>query len=134
MNDHATPLPEPPPTLAGRDFLRARDLSRIELDSLLALGMGLKAAQKARVTEAAREEKAALKAAERQQRAEQAALAQAQREMLREQQRMAREELAARERAQRAMVRNTTGRSRSSSAEDPGTTMIRSVFGTLFGK
>ena len=48
MNDHATPLPEPPPTLAGRDFLRARDLSRVELDGLLTLGMALKAAQKAR--------------------------------------------------------------------------------------
>ncbi len=90
----------------------------------------LKAAQKARVAEAAREEKAALKAAERQQRAEQAALAQAQREMLREQQRMAREELAARERARRAMARNTSG----GSGEAQGTPRIRSVFGTLFGK
>jgi ornithine carbamoyltransferase len=49
VNDHATTLPEPPPTLAGKDFLRARDLSGVELDGLLALGVALKAEQKARV-------------------------------------------------------------------------------------
>ena len=49
MNDHAVPLPEPPTSLAGRDFLRARDLTRAELDGLLALAVALKAAQKARV-------------------------------------------------------------------------------------
>lgn len=48
MNDHAYPLPAPPASLAGRDFLRARDLARAELDGLLALGVALKAAQKAR--------------------------------------------------------------------------------------
>jgi ornithine carbamoyltransferase len=48
VNDHATRLPEPPASLAGRDFLRARDLTRAELDGLLALGVALKAAQNAR--------------------------------------------------------------------------------------
>ena len=48
MNDHADSLPEPPASLAGRDFLRARDITRAELDGLLALGIALKAAQKAR--------------------------------------------------------------------------------------
>jgi ornithine carbamoyltransferase len=48
VNDHATPLPEPPPSLAGRDYLRARDLTRDELEGLLALGAALKAAQAAR--------------------------------------------------------------------------------------
>jgi ornithine carbamoyltransferase len=48
VNDHASPLPEPPASLAGRDFLRARDLSRAELDALLELGIALKAAQQAR--------------------------------------------------------------------------------------
>jgi ornithine carbamoyltransferase len=48
VNDHAAALPEPPASLAGRDFLRARDLSRPELDGLLELGLALKAAQKAR--------------------------------------------------------------------------------------
>ena len=38
-------LPEPPASLAGRDYLRARDLSREELDGLLDLGLALKAAQ-----------------------------------------------------------------------------------------
>jgi ornithine carbamoyltransferase len=42
-------LLEPPASLAGRDFLRARDLSAGELDGLLALGVALKAAQKARL-------------------------------------------------------------------------------------
>jgi ornithine carbamoyltransferase len=42
-------LPEPPTSLAGRDYLRARDLSRAELDGLLDLGLALKAAQKARL-------------------------------------------------------------------------------------
>ena len=56
---------------------------------------------------------------------------QAQREMLREQQRMAREEQAARARAQRAITRTLSGK-RSSS--DPATDLVRSVFGTLFGK
>jgi ornithine carbamoyltransferase len=42
-------LPEPPASLAGRDFLRARDLSRAELDGLLDLGLALKSAQQARV-------------------------------------------------------------------------------------
>lgn len=117
----------------------------------------LKAAQKARATEAARAERAALKEqlasereaaraaeraqreaardAQRQQVAHQKAMAQAKREMLRAQQRMAREEQAARARAQRAMTRTTTGRRRSStSSADPTTQIIRSVFGTLFGK
>jgi ornithine carbamoyltransferase len=49
VNDHAVALPEPPASLAGRDFLRARDLTRAELDGLLELGIALKAAQKARV-------------------------------------------------------------------------------------
>ena len=52
MNDHAIPLPEPPASLAGRDFLRARDLSRRELDGLLELGVALKAAQAARIPHA----------------------------------------------------------------------------------
>ncbi len=116
----------------------------------------LKAAQKQRATEQARAERAALqaqlaadreaqkaaeraqreaiKAQERQQAAQQKAMEQAQREMLREQQKMAREEQAARERAQRAMTRSASGRRRSSSASDPTTQIIRSVFGTLFGK
>jgi ornithine carbamoyltransferase len=49
VNDHATALPDPPASLAGRDYLRARDLSRAELDGLLDLGLALKAAQKARI-------------------------------------------------------------------------------------
>ena len=49
MNDHAAALPDPPASLAGRDYLRARDLSREELDGLLDLGLALKAAQKARI-------------------------------------------------------------------------------------
>ena len=49
MNDHANGLPAPPASLAGRDFLRARDLSREELDGLLDLGLALKAAQHGRV-------------------------------------------------------------------------------------
>jgi ornithine carbamoyltransferase len=52
VNGHAIPLPEPPASLAGRDFLRARDLSRSELDGLLELGLALKAAQAARVPHA----------------------------------------------------------------------------------
>ena len=48
MNDHAINLPDPPASLAGSDYLRARDLTRVELDGLLALGVALKAAQKAR--------------------------------------------------------------------------------------
>jgi ornithine carbamoyltransferase len=49
VNDHAADLPEPPASLAGRDFLRARDLSRTELDGLLELALALKAAQAARL-------------------------------------------------------------------------------------
>ena len=49
MNEHAATLPEPPPSLAGRDFLRARDLSAEELDGLLELGLALKSAQAARL-------------------------------------------------------------------------------------
>jgi ornithine carbamoyltransferase len=49
VNDHAIALPDPPASLAGRDYLRARDLSRAELDGLLDLGLALKAAQKARI-------------------------------------------------------------------------------------
>ena len=49
MNDHAEPLPPPPASLSGRDYLRARDLSRTELDGLLDLGLALKAAQAARI-------------------------------------------------------------------------------------
>jgi ornithine carbamoyltransferase len=49
VNGHATALPDPPASLAGRDYLRARDLSRSELDGLLELGLALKAAQKARL-------------------------------------------------------------------------------------
>jgi hypothetical protein len=109
----------------------------------------LRAAQKARATAAAREEREALreqqraqreaaKAAERQERERQRAMAQAQREMLKEQQRMAREEQAARARAQRAMTRSVSGRrstrSRRSSSSDPTTDIVRTVFGTLFGK
>lgn len=114
----------------------------------------LKAAQKARAAEQARAEREALKehqraerdaakAAERAQReatkeaqrqaaAHAKAMEQAQREMLREQQRMAREEQAARARAQRAMARRPSGRR--STKTDPTTEIIRSVFGTLFGK
>jgi DNA helicase HerA-like ATPase len=113
----------------------------------------LKAAQKAHATALAREEREALreqqraereaakeqervqreaaKAAERLERERQRAMEQAQREMLREQQRMAREEQAARARAQRAITRTLSGK-RSSS--DPATDLVRSVFGTLFGK
>jgi len=50
VNDHAISLPEPPPSLAGSDYLRARDLTRAELDGLLALGVALKAALKARAS------------------------------------------------------------------------------------
>jgi len=114
----------------------------------------LKAAQKARATEQARAEREALreqqraereaakaaeraqreaaKAAERLERERQKALEQAQRELLKEQQRMAREEQAARARAQRAMTRGVSGRRPSSS--DPTTDLVRTVFGTLFGK
>jgi DNA helicase HerA-like ATPase len=114
----------------------------------------LKAAQKARTAALAREERAALreqqrvereaakaaeraqreamKAAERSERERQRALEQAQREMLREQQRMAREEQASRARAQRAATRGVSGRP--SPASDPTTDMVRTVFGTLFGK
>jgi len=35
VNEHATALPEPPSSLAGRDYLRARDLNAQELDGLL---------------------------------------------------------------------------------------------------
>jgi ornithine carbamoyltransferase len=49
VNDHAIALPQPPASLAGRDFLRARDLSRAELDGLLDLGLALKAAQAQRI-------------------------------------------------------------------------------------
>jgi ornithine carbamoyltransferase len=49
VNDHAAALPDPPASLAGRDYLRARDLSRAELDGLLDLGLALKATQKARI-------------------------------------------------------------------------------------
>jgi len=49
VNDHANGLPAPPASLAGRDFLRARDLSRAELDGLLDLGLALKAAQQERI-------------------------------------------------------------------------------------
>jgi ornithine carbamoyltransferase len=52
VNDHATSLPDPPASLAGRDFLRARDLTAGELDGLLALGVALKAAQAARLPHA----------------------------------------------------------------------------------
>jgi ornithine carbamoyltransferase len=49
VNEHATTaLPEPPASLAGRDYLRARDLSREELDGLLDLALALKAVQAAR--------------------------------------------------------------------------------------
>jgi DNA helicase HerA-like ATPase len=111
----------------------------------------LKAAQKARAREVAREEREALreqqrvereaakeaeraqreaaKAAERLERERQRALEQAQREMLREQQRMAREEQAARARAQRAVTRTLSGRS-----SDATSDLVRTVFGTLFGK
>jgi DNA helicase HerA-like ATPase len=114
----------------------------------------LRAAQKARVAEQARLEREALKAqqraereaakaAERAQReaareaqraeaARQKALEQAQREMLREQQRMAREEQAARARTQRAATRRVSGRR--SPREHPTTELVRTVFGTLFGK
>jgi hypothetical protein len=112
----------------------------------------LRTAQKARAAEQARAERAALrdqqraerdaaKAAERaareaqrQEVARQRALEQAQREMLREQQRMAREEQAARARAQRAMTRGVSGRRRSSNPADEAGDMVRTVFGTLFGK
>jgi DNA helicase HerA-like ATPase len=141
------------------DSARAAAAASAGVDPTVAATMTaaeLKAAQKARATEAARAERAALrdqlaaerqaaKAAERAQReavketqrqqaAQQKAMAQAQREMLREQQRMAREEQAARERAQRAMTRSASGRSRSSASKDPTNQIIRSVFGTLFGK
>ncbi|MDX6620339.1 MAG: ornithine carbamoyltransferase [Gaiellales bacterium] len=46
------PLPEPPASLAGRDFLRARDLTRAELCGLTELGLALKAAQKRRLPHA----------------------------------------------------------------------------------
>ncbi len=114
----------------------------------------LKSAQKARIAEQARAERERLraqqqvereaakaaeraqreaaKAAERQERERQKALEQAQRELLKEQQRMAREEQAARARAQRAMTRTVSGRRRTTS--DPTTDLVRSVFGTLFGK
>jgi ornithine carbamoyltransferase len=49
VNDHAAALPDPPASLAGRDYLRARDLSRAELHGLLDLGLALKATQKARI-------------------------------------------------------------------------------------
>ncbi len=136
---------------------RAAAAAAAGLDPAIAATMTaseLKAAQKARAAEQARMEREALKeqqraerdaakAAERAQReaarevqrraaAQAKALEQAQREMLKEQQRMAREEQAARARAQQAMTRRTSGRR--SSSNDPTTELIRSVFGTLFGK
>jgi DNA helicase HerA-like ATPase len=107
----------------------------------------LKRAQRARAAEKARAEREALKAqqraereaakeAERLARAQQRAMEQAQRELLKEQQRMAREEQAARERAARASARTAAGagRRRRRSSAQAGDQLLRSVFGTLFGK
>jgi DNA helicase HerA-like ATPase len=145
--------------IIGRQLATARTAAALAagVDPAIAATMTaaeLKAAQKARAREVARQEREALreqqrvereaakeeeraqreaaKAAERLERERQRALEQAQREMLREQQRMAREEQAARARAQRAMTRGVSGRRPSSS--DPTTDLVRSVFGTLFGK
>jgi DNA helicase HerA-like ATPase len=145
--------------IIGRQLETARTSAAIAagVDPAVAATMTaaeLKAAQKARATALARQEREALreqqrtereaakaaertqreaaKAAERLERERQRAMEQAQREMLKEQQRMAREEQAARARAQRAMTRTVAGRRSSSS--DPTTDLVRSVFGTLFGK
>ena len=144
--------------IIGRQLVTARTAAALAagVDPAVAATMTsaeLKAAQKARAREVARDEREALreqqrvereaakeqeraqreavKAAERLERERQRALEQAQREMLREQQRMAREEQAARARAQRAITRTVSGR-RSSS--DPTADLVRTVFGTLFGK
>jgi len=92
----------------------------------------LRAAQKARVAEQAKAERVALKEHQRAEREAQKALERAQREMLEEQQRMARVEQQSRERAAKAMARQAGGKPGTSA--DPTTGMIRSVFGTLFGK
>ncbi|MFN8619292.1 MAG: helicase HerA-like domain-containing protein [Chloroflexota bacterium] len=95
----------------------------------------LRTAQKQREAAAARAQRDALREQQRQERAAQKAMEKAQRDLLKEQQKMAREEQAARERAERAMMRQTTGtRRRRSSREDPAESIVRSVFGTLFGK
>jgi hypothetical protein len=97
----------------------------------------LRKAQKAREAAIAREQREALKEQQRQEREAQKAVERAQRELLKEQQRMAREEQAARERATRAMARSTSGtgrRRRASAPADPTEGLIRSVFGTLFGR
>ncbi len=95
----------------------------------------LRAAQKQKEAEALRAQREALKAQQRAEREAQKAVEKAQRDLLKEQQRMAREEQAARERAQKAAMRTTGGsRRRSSTPEDPAESIIRSVFGTLFGK
>jgi len=99
-------------------------------------GAELRQAQKDREAAEARTQREALKEQQRLEREAQKAVEKAQRDLLKEQQKMAREEQAARERAQAAMTRQTSGRRRRSSKAqaDPTEHLIRSVFGTLFGK
>ncbi len=145
--------------IIGRQLEAARTAAALAagVDPAMAATMTaaeLKTAQKARAAAQARAEREALreqqraereaakaaeraqreaaKAAERLERERQRALEQAQRELLREQQRMAREEQAARARAQRAATRGVSGRR--STTTDPTTDLVRTVFGTLFGK
>ncbi|MBX3031802.1 MAG: DUF853 family protein [Chloroflexi bacterium] len=107
---------------------RAAEQVRVEREALKAQQRAEREAAKA----AERAQREAAKEAQRQAAAHAKAMERAQREMLREQQRMAREEQAARARAQRAMARRPSGRR--AAAKDPTTEIIRSVFGTLFGK
>ena len=95
----------------------------------------LRAAQKQKEAAELRAQREALKAQQKAERDAQKAVEKAQRDLLKEQQKMAREEQAARERAQKAAMRSTgTSRRRSKAPEDPAESIIRSVFGTLFGK
>jgi DNA helicase HerA-like ATPase len=125
--------------LVSRQLETARAAAAAEagIDPALAATMTaaeLKAAKKARLAEQARAEREALKARQRAEREAQKALERAQREMLKEQQRMAKVEQQARERAARAMARQVSGTRRRAGSSDPTTDLVRTVFGTLFGR
>jgi len=121
------------------DSARATAAAAAGVDPTVAASMTaaeLRKAQKDREAAALRAQREALKEQQRLEREAQKAVEKAQRDMLKEQQKMAREEQAARERAQRAMMRETSGtrRRRAKTQADPTGDLIRSVFGTLFGK